>query len=190
MVRLSKIYTKVGDEGQTMLGDGSWSPESSLRVEAVGAVDEANAAIGAAASLESPFAELLRAVMNRLFDVGADLCTPLTADEQPGDRLRMTAAHAEALETQIDEHNEHLEPLTSFVLPGGSELASRLHVARTVVRRAERRAAALLAAETESVNAHAYVYLNRLSDLIFVLARRANDDGAGDVLWEPGGGDA
>lgn len=187
MVRLSKIYTKTGDAGQTMLGDGSMTPKSSLRIEAMGAVDEANAAIGLAATTGGAFTTLLTRVMNDLFDVGADLCTPLADAEKPGDRLRMTAEDASRLEAFIDDHNAHLSPLTSFVLPGGTELSARLHAARTIVRRAERRVAALMEADGTAVNPHAFVYLNRLSDLLFVLARRANSDGAIDVLWKPGG---
>lgn len=187
MVRLSKIYTRLGDAGQTMLGDGSWASKCSLRVEAVGAIDEANAAVGAAAVVAGPYAELLGTVMNDLFDVGADVCTPVAEAETPGEKLRITGAHAARLEALIDTHNEPLAPLTSFVLPGGTEPAARLHAARTLVRRAERRLAALLDAEPGRVNPGAFVYLNRLSDLLFVLARRANADGAGDVLWVPGG---
>lgn len=194
MVRLSKIYTKMGDGGETMLGDGSMTPKSSARVEAVGAVDEANAAIGSAGVVGGAFAGLLRSLTNDLFDVGADLCTPLAADETPGERLRISERDVERLERLIDEHNEALSALTSFVLPGGTELSARLHLARVQVRRAERRIAALHEAEGERVNANAFVFVNRLSDLLFVLARRANDDGAGDVLWTPGessgGGDA
>ncbi len=186
MVRLSKIYTKTGDAGQTMLGDGSSVPKTSPRVEALGAVDEANAAIGSAAVVGGQFADLLLALSNDLFDVGADLCTPITSDEKPSDRLRITERDAERLEHLIDEHNEHLSPLTSFVLPGGKELAARLHSARVLARRAERRAAALLESEPDATNRAAFVYLNRLSDLLFVLARRANNEGAGDVLWTPG----
>jgi len=188
MVRLSKIYTKTGDGGQTMLGDGSMTPKFSPRIEAVGAIDEANAAIGAAGVVGGDFADLLRGLTNSLFDVGADLCTPLASDEKEGERLRMSESDAARLERLIDEHNERLSPLQSFVLPGGTELAARLHAARALVRRAERRIASLLEAEPETTNRAAFVYVNRLSDLLFVLARRANDDGAQDVLWKPGGG--
>ena len=188
MVRLSKIYTKTGDAGQTMLGDGSMVPKFSPRVEAVGAIDEANAAIGSAGVIGGEFADLIRGLTNALFDVGADVCTPLSSDEKSGDRLRISEGDAERLERLIDEHNEHLSPLTSFVLPGGTELSSRLHTARVMVRRAERRLAALIEAEPETTNRAAFVYVNRLSDLLFVLARRANEDGARDVLWEPGEG--
>jgi len=186
MVRLSKIYTRTGDEGATMLGDGSQAPKSSPRVDAVGAVDEANASIGAAAVVGGEHEDLLKTLMNDLFDVGADLCTPIAEGEKPGDRLRMTAAAAARIEAKIDELNEPLEPLTSFVLPGGTELAARLHAARTMVRRAERRVAGLMELEPGGVNKHAFIYLNRLSDLLFVLARRANLAGGGDVLWTPG----
>lgn len=186
MVRLSKIYTKMGDGGETMLGDGSMTPKSAPRVEAVGAVDEANAAIGAAGVVGGEYAELLRSLTNDLFDVGADLCTPLTTDESPGDRLRISERDVQRIEGLIDTHNAALSPLTSFVLPGGTELAARLHTARVQVRRAERRIAALRESEGEKVNAHAFIFVNRLSDLLFVLARRANNDGAQDVLWTPG----
>jgi len=186
MVRLSKIYTKTGDGGQTMLGDGSMTPKTSPRVEAVGAVDEANAAIGSAGVVGGGLSDLLRALTNDLFDVGADLCTPITPDEKPGDRLRISERDAERIERLIDEHNERLAPLTSFVLPGGTELSARLHTARVLVRRAERRVAELLEAEPGATNRAAFVFVNRLSDLLFVLARRANDDGALDVLWAPG----
>jgi len=186
MVRLSKIYTRTGDEGTTMLGDGSTVPKSSPRVDAVGAIDEANAAIGQAAVVGGEHGDLLRTLMNDLFDVGADLCTPIGEGEQEGDRLRLTAADAARLETRIDDLNEPLPPLTSFVLPGGTELAARLHAARTLVRRAERRVAGLMETEPGGVNRHAFIYLNRLSDLLFVLARRANREAGGDVLWTPG----
>ncbi len=186
MVRLSKIYTKTGDTGQTMLGDGSMVPKSSPRVEAVGSVDEANTAIGSAAAIGGAFADLLRTLMNDLFDVGADLCTPHSKVETPGQRLRMKPQDAVRLEALIDEHNKHLAPLTSFVLPAGTELASRLHIARGAVRRAERRIADLMNAEPGAISTHAFIYINRLSDLLFVLARRANNDGTTDVLWTPG----
>jgi cob(I)alamin adenosyltransferase len=189
MVRLTKIYTRSGDGGETMLGDGSMAGKDSARIEAMGAVDEANAAIGlaAAAASGSGHESLLEHLMNDLFDVGADLCAPFSVEEPEGERLRMREEDASRLEGWIDELNEPLGALESFVLPGGTELSARLHVARTHVRRAERRIAALIEAEPGRVNKAALIFINRLSDLLFVLARRANDDGARDVLWKPGG---
>lgn len=209
MVRLSKIYTKTGDDGTTGLGDGSRVAKDDVRVEAYGTVDEANAAIGvcvveagrAAAGAAHPRAEemsrLLVSIQNELFDVGADLCCPVSDDERgatggsvgggAATRLRITGAETARLERAIDEHNERLRALDSFVLPGGTALASALHVARTVTRRAERVAVLLGRREGARVNAEVVRYLNRLNDLLFVLARVANDDGAADVKWRPGG---
>lgn len=190
MVKLNKIYTRTGDGGQTGLGDGSRVPKHAARVSAYGDVDEANAAIGLAiSSLESsvPDADLssiLLRIQNDLFDVGADLCVPESADEEPGAALRVTEAQATALEHDIDRLNELLEPLTSFVLPSGSVLAAHLHFARTVTRRAERSMTSL--ADLETVNPDALKYVNRLSDLLFVMARIANTNGKDDVLWTPG----
>jgi len=194
MVRISKVYTKVGDKGATHLGDGSSAPKSSARVHAYGDVDEANACIGRAITLiavgeagaPGGVRDALLSIQNELFDVGADLCTPIGADEKPGERLRVLPEQAVRLESLIDRFNEPLAALTSFVLPGGTPLAAELHVCRTVVRRAERRVAALLEAEPGQTNPDALIYLNRLSDLLFVLGRVANDNGAGDVLWAPG----
>lgn len=194
VVRLSKIYTKVGDGGKTMLGDGATASKHDARVEAYGSVDEANAAVGAAVAAiaggaEGPMglvrSELMRA-QHDLFDVGADLCVPIDKGEKPGARLRVTAEQASRLEPIIDRLNGPLAPLSSFVLPGGSAEAAALHVARTAVRRAERRVAALLEAEGARTNPAALVYLNRLSDLLFVMARVANGVGTGDALWIPG----
>lgn len=190
MVKLTKIYTRSGDDGRTMLGSGSRVPKTDPRVEAYGTVDEANAALGAAVLACEPglpaIAALLREIQHDLFDVGADLCTPVVPGEAPDARLRVQADQTARLEELIDEHNAPLGPLTSFVLPGGSAPACALHVARTVCRRAERLVAGLLAAEPETTNAEALRYLNRLSDLLFVLARVANDGGRSDVLWQPG----
>jgi cob(I)alamin adenosyltransferase len=176
-----------------MLGSGARVSKADLRVEAYGTVDEANAAVGAAVlSCESGppdlvvLATLLREVQHDLFDVGADLCTPITPDEATGARLRVLASQTRRLEGLIDEHNAGLAPLSSFVLPGGSAAACALHMARTVCRRAERLVAALLEAEPGATSAEAMRYLNRLSDLLFVLARVANDGGEADVLWQPG----
>ena len=191
MVRLSKIYTKNGDAGQTMLGSGETVVKHDLRVAAYGDVDEANATVGLAAVVigESPdiqpIGAILRRVQNDLFDVGADLCVPLGKNDSA---LRVTAAQVSGLENAIDELNDRLNPLNSFVLPGGSELAARLHVARCAVRRAERSVSALVEQASGAVNVQSLIYMNRLSDLLFVMARVANNDGKGDVLWVPGQG--
>jgi len=187
MVFLSRIYTKSGDRGETGLGDGTRVPKDAPRVEAFGQVDELNAVIGLvlANSLDCPEAALLRSIQNDLFDVGADLCVPQPEGEEAGKCLRVTVAQAERLEKAIDRLNENLQPLNSFVLPGGSPAAAWLHLARTVCRRAERAVVTLMHSET--VNQQVLIYLNRLSDFLFVLARVANDGGKGDVLWVPGG---
>lgn len=192
MVKLNKIYTRSGDEGQTGLGDGRRVSKSDLRVAAYGAVDEANASIGAAVVVcargggdGERVAALLRSIQHDLFDLGADLCIPVAEGEAKGKALRITSGQTERLETEIDRANERLGPLTSFVLPGGCEAAAALHVARTVVRRAERDAVALRATDGLAMNGEVVRYLNRLSDLLFVLARLANDEGTSDVLWEP-----
>jgi cob(I)alamin adenosyltransferase len=178
VVYLSRIYTKSGDAGETGLGDGTRVPKDHPRVAAYGEVDELNAVLGLAVLHAGADADLLRSVQNDLFDLGADLCVPA------GEGLRVTAAQAERLERAIDRANERLHPLTSFVLPGGSAAAAWLHLARTVCRRAERAVVAL--AHAAPVNPQAVIYLNRLSDLLFVLARTANAGGAADVLWVPG----
>src|SRR4051795_2481769 len=187
MVRLTRIYTKTGDAGQTHLGDMSRVAKTDPRLVAYADVDEANTILGVALALGSPTAEtadLLRSIQNDLFDVGADLCTPVTADpEFPP--LRITAAYTERLEAACDEHNEALQKLTSFILPGGTAAAALLHQARVVARRAERSVWALLQVDAERTNAETARYLNRLSDLLFILARTANP--GGDILWEPGG---
>jgi len=186
MVRLTRIYTRGGDAGQTSLGDGSRVPKQALRVEAYGTVDEANAAIGLArlhtAAQPEPDAMLAR-IQNDLFDLGADLCTP-EEGRKAGGALRIDAAQVARLEREIDAMNAALRPLDSFILPGGSAAAAHLHVARTVARRAERLVCALAA--EEPVNPEAIKYLNRLSDHLFVLGRRLNENGAADVLWQPG----
>jgi cob(I)alamin adenosyltransferase len=186
MVYLSRIYTKSGDRGETGLGDGARVPKDHPRVAAYGAVDELNAVLGVAAchGVDAPEADLLRSIQNDLFDVGADLCVPPTQGEAPGARLRVRPEQAARLEAAIDRLNAGLAPLTSFVLPGGRPAAAWLHFARTVCRRAERDVVAL--AHRESVNPEVIVYLNRLSDLLFVLARVSNDNGKDDVLWKPG----
>ena len=190
MVRLTKIYTKTGDKGRTQLGDMSAADKHDPRVEAYGAVDEANAAIGLAVASLDPKHELrpvLTAVQNDLFDVGADLCVPESDEPREWTPLRVEMSQSQRLEAEIDRLNARLEPLDSFILPGGSELAARLHMARTITRRAERRATALRASGGVVSDA-VVVYLNRLSDLLFVAARIANDGGAADVKWVPGAG--
>ncbi|KQM22083.1 cob(I)yrinic acid a,c-diamide adenosyltransferase [Novosphingobium sp. Leaf2] len=186
MVRLNKIYTRTGDDGTTGLVDGSRLPKHAARMDAIGAVDEANCAIGMAVCVlaGNPHAVTLTRIQNDLFDLGADLATP-GDDFEPGEMtLRIVPAQAAWLETAIDAINARLEPLRSFILPGGSEAAARVHVARASVRSAERRATAL--AEVAPVNPAALSYINRLSDYLFVLARALNGDGADDVLWVPG----
>ena len=182
-VRLTRIYTRAGDAGETSLGDGSRVPKTDLRIEAYGTVDEVNSLLGLALAgdLTDEFRPWLAQIQNDLFDLGADLSVPLEDDRR--ERLRVTAAQVERLEGLCDLVNERLEPLKSFVLPGGTETASRLHVARAACRRAERRAVAL--AEAQSVNPEALAYLNRLWDLLFILARAANA-GSQEPLWRPG----
>ncbi len=184
MVRLTRIYTRGGDKGETSLGDGARVAKHALRVAAYGTVDEANAAIGLARLQADPEADLmLGRIQNDLFDLGADLCTPEGGRRSTG-ALRISAAQVTRLESEIDAMNAVLRPLDSFVLPGGSPAAAFLHLARTVTRRAERLVSELAA--REAVNSEALKYLNRLSDHLFVLSRRVNDNGAGDVLWIPG----
>lgn len=193
MVKLTKIYTRTGDDGSTGLGTGDRIAKDNLRVEAYGEVDEANAAVGlAVAACEAagaPMAEireLLKAIQHDLFDVGADLCVPVEPGEEPGSKLRVQPGQTARLEREIDRFNEPMPRLMSFVLPGGTPPAAALHLARTVVRRAERRVVSLRRAEPERTAAETVKYLNRLSDLLFVLSRVANGNGAGDVLWVPG----
>lgn len=187
MVVLNKIYTKTGDHGETALGDGSRVAKHSMRVAAYGTVDELNAILGVTRlHAEGEIADRLAAIQNDLFDLGADLCTPNM--EKDGEReytpLRIVASQIARLESEIDEMNSDLEPLRSFILPGGSALASYLHMCRTVCRRAERMSVELGA--TESVNPDGVKYLNRLSDWFFVIGRVANNGGKDDVLWVPG----
>lgn len=188
MVKLNKIYTKTGDDGTTGLVRGPRRLKYDLRVACFGTVDEANSMIGMARIHTSSMPKvdrLLAHVQNDLFDLGSDLATPGADPQGAEPSLRITAAQTGFIEQQIDQYNEGLRPLTSFVLPGGSPLAATLHVARTVVRRAERLVVELIAKEPE-VNAATMIYLNRLSDLLFVMARVANGNGATDVLWAPG----
>ncbi|WP_375290094.1 cob(I)yrinic acid a,c-diamide adenosyltransferase [Qipengyuania sp.] len=191
MVKLNKIYTRTGDDGTSGLVDGSRQHKHSARFEAIGAVDEANCAIGfAIREMASQPKRLLRRIQNDLFDLGADLATPLGdvggSDFEPSEMvLRIVPAQVTRLEEAIDDCNAALEPLTSFILPGGSDPSARLHMARASVRRAERAMAAL--ADTDPVNPAALAYINRLSDYLFVLARHCNEIGADDIAWTPGG---
>jgi len=183
MVTLSKIYTRGGDSGETSLGSGERVPKHSLRVAAYGTSDEANSVIGLARlHTEGDVDAMLGRIQNDLFDLGADLCTPEGKERRHG-ALRVGDKQVERLEAEIDKMNAGLEPLNSFVLPGGSPAAANLHLARCVVRRAERLMTEL--AETEDVTPSAIRYMNRLSDHLFVLARVCNDQGNTDVLWQP-----
>ena len=186
-VHLTRIYTKTGDTGTTTLGDMSRTSKTSVRLAAYADVDEANSAIGVVLALGAPSQEIatvLLRIQNDLFDVGADLCTPIAPDpDYPP--LRVQAAYTEALEADCDRFNERVGKLASFILPGGTAAAALLHVARTVVRRAERSVWALLEAEPDTTSTETARYLNRLSDLLFILSRVANPDG--DILWKPGG---
>jgi len=185
MVKLTKIYTRGGDTGLTSLGDGERRPKHDLRIAAYGHVDEANACVGLVRlhTAGLPEDEMLGRIQNDLFDLGADLCTP-EAENPKWPPLRVVQEQVDRLEREIDEMNAELAPLNSFILPGGSPAAAYLHLARTVARRAER--AMTEAAEHESLNPVAIRYINRLSDHLFVLGRRLNANGAGDVLWVPG----
>ncbi len=188
MVTLNKIYTRSGDKGTTALGSGERRRKDDLRIEVYGTVDEANSCIGLARAFLSDIpggvglAEALVGMQNDLFDLGADLCVP--PGEAERERLRIVQAHVDRLEREIDTLNEDLKPLTSFILPGGSQAAAALHLARAVVRRAERLMVALAA--VESVGEPALKYINRLSDFLFVAARSINRHFGGDTLWEPG----
>jgi cob(I)alamin adenosyltransferase len=181
MVHLTRIYTRGGDKGETSLGSGTRVSKSDARIQAIGDVDEANAAIGWARQ-HAPKAidALLAHIQNDLFDLGADLCMP----EATTTGLHIIASQVDFLEKKIDGFNQHLEPLRSFVLPGGTKGSAALHLARTVVRRAERSLIKLH--QAQSLNPETVKYLNRLSDLLFVLCRHVNDNGKKDVLWVPG----
>jgi cob(I)alamin adenosyltransferase len=187
-VHLTRIYTRTGDDGTTALGDMSRVAKTDPRLAAYADVDELNSSLGVVLAIGQPspeVAELLGQVQNDLFDVGADLCTPVVADpEYPP--LRVTAAYTERLEQACDAFNSRLEKLSSFILPGGAPAAALLHVARTVARRAERSVWALLDAQPDTTGREPALYLNRLSDLLFILGRIENPDG--DVLWRPGAG--
>lgn len=186
MVVLNKIYTKTGDKGETALGDGSRVAKTSPRVEAYGTVDELNSIVGIAVfHAEGKIREQLQTIQNDLFDLGADLCVPVTQNvEAEYPPLRMVKAQVERLENEIDQVNKDLSPLRSFVLPGGTLLASYLHQCRTVARRAERLTVGL--SKEEPINPDTIKYLNRLSDWFFVMARVANNNGKDDILWIPG----
>lgn len=187
MVVLNRIYTRTGDDGTTALGSGERRPKYDLRIAAYGTVDETNAAIGVARLhvAERPDVEaMLGRIQNDLFDLGADLAVP--DREGKAERLRILDSQVERLEREIDQLNERLAPLTSFVLPGGKPGAAYLHLARTICRRAERVMTELAAKPEERINAAAVHYVNRLSDFLFVASRAVNDDGGGDVLWVPG----
>ncbi len=185
MVKLNKIYTRTGDVGDTGLVDGSRRAKFDIRVVSYGDVDEANSAIGVVRlylAHDSTHDQMLKRIQHDLFDLGADLSTPYGEGEDKA--LRIIASQVERLEHEMDLLNEHIAPLNSFVLPGGSAAAAHLHTARTIVRRAERMACEL--ATKEKINVDAMKYLNRLSDFLFVLARATNNNGADDVLWQPG----
>ena len=186
MVVLNKIYTKKGDDGKTELGDGKRIVKFSTRVEAYGTVDELNAMIGTITSMnvETKLDSCLERIQNDLFDLGADLCLPedTTGHINP-EPLRVEKSLTERLESEIDNMNKRIDPIRSFVLPGGSEIAAKLHLCRTICRRAERLVVKLI--ENEKVNKDVLKYLNRLSDWFFVAARVSNDDGKKDILWKP-----
>lgn len=185
MVKLTKIYTRTGDDGTTGLVDGSRTAKDAPRMAAIGDVDELNSLIGSAAQhADGEMLGRLRHIQNDLFDLGADLATP-GDDFTPSDMvLRVVASQTQRLETEIDAMNAEMPPLTSFILPGGSALASVIHIARAVARRAERTVVA--AAREAGINPEARRYINRLSDWLFVAARHANGRAAGDILWKPG----
>ena len=182
MVKLNKIYTKIGDKGSTQLGDGKMVNKDSLRVDAYGSVDEANTTIGLSILRTNiKIKKILKIVQNDLFDLGADLCIP---DKKNTQKLKITKDRVDYIEEKIDNFNKELSSLNSFILPGGSESSTYLHIARTVTRRAERKIVAL--SKKEKINPITIIYLNRLSDLLFVLARYTNNKGKKDILWKPG----
>ncbi|MGR9451428.1 cob(I)alamin adenosyltransferase [Rhizobium leguminosarum] len=189
MVKLNKIYTKTGDDGTTALVSGPRRRKDDLRVEAYGTIDEANSAIGLARLHTAGLPELdamLMSIQNDLFDLGADLATPDTGEPPTYEPLRIAETQVDRVEHDIDRLNAGLEPLKSFILPGGSPAAAHLHLARTIARRAERLMVALTRTDGEIVGEPAMKYVNRLSDFLFVAARHANDQGHADVLWVPG----
>jgi cob(I)alamin adenosyltransferase len=193
MVKLNKIYTRTGDDGSTGLADGSRVLKHSLRPQAYGTVDELNASLGLVflcldnkkdENVFNDIKVLIRGIQNDLFDLGADLSTPISKAKLSYKPLRITENQIKKIEEKIDEYNDELKPLNSFILPGGSEAASLIHLSRTIARRAERDVS-LLSSE-EEINKNSLVYLNRLSDLLFVLSRVLNENGLNDVLWVPG----
>ena len=182
MIKLNKIYTRTGDKGSTQLGNSKRVDKNSLRVDAYGSVDEANATIGLSILRTNiKIKKILQIIQNDLFDLGADLCMP---DKKNIQKLKITKDRVDYIEKKIDSFNKELAPLNSFILPGGSESSTYLHIARTVTRRAERKVCAL--SKKERINPVAIIYLNRLSDLLFVLARYTNNKGKKDILWKPG----
>lgn len=190
MVKLNKIYTRTGDDGTTGLGTGERVEKYDLRIAAFGTVDELNAVIGIvrlhATAGEPRIGDMLSSIQNDLFDLGADLCVPQTDKPQKFEPLRIVTAQVERLEAEIDDLNSNLQPLKSFILPGGSPTSAYLHLARTVCRRAERLMVELAGRPNEKVSRAALKYINRLSDFLFVLGRYANDKGNDDILWVPG----
>ena len=186
MIVLNKIYTKKGDDGKTELGDGNRIEKFSTRVEAYGTVDEVNSVIGTVTclSINTELKTALERIQNDLFDLGADLCLPESENETLAyEPLRVRKEQVSRLESEIDAMNKSIEPIKSFVLPGGTEIAANFHLCRTVCRRAERRVVKLM--ETEQINQEALIYLNRLSDWFFVAARKSNNNGKSDILWKP-----
>ena len=186
MIVLNKIYTKKGDDGKTELGDGNRIEKFSTRVEAYGTVDEVNSVIGTVTclSINTELKTALERIQNDLFDLGADLCLPENENENLAyEPLRVRKEQVSRLESEIDAMNKSIEPIKSFVLPGGTEIAANFHLCRTVCRRAERRVVKLM--ETEQINQEALIYLNRLSDWFFVAARKSNNNGKSDILWKP-----
>lgn len=190
MVKLNKIYTRTGDDGTTGLGSGTRVPKHDPRIEAFGTVDEANAAIGVArlelGDGDALIDEMLERIQNDLFDLGADLCVPEISGEDEGKSLRIIPSQVARLESEIDELNSQMKPLRSFILPGGTRAGAALHVSRTICRRAERRMAELVSNEDEVIGEAALHYINRLSDLLFVVSRYVNNKGKSDRLWTPG----
>ena len=185
MVSLTRIYTKGGDKGKTSLGDKTRVLKSSLRINAIGCIDETNATLGVVRlHMPESFTDLLQHIQNDLFDIGADLCYPNVPDSKKGPSLQITEHSILFLESTIDTLNKDLAPLSSFILPGGSNAAAYLHVARTIARKGERICVAL--SQKEYVNPLILKYMNRLSDLLFVLSRYLNDKGMKDILWTPG----
>ncbi len=189
MVKLNKIYTRTGDDGTTALVCGPRRMKHDLRVEAYGTIDEANSAIGMArlyTTDQQPLDTMLLRIQNDMFDLGSDLATPDTGEKLEWEPLRIVQSQVDRLESEIDELNAHLEPLKSFVLPGGTPAAANLHLARTITRRAERIMVDLMQVPGEALASPALKYVNRLSDFLFVAARYANDIGKADILWVPG----